>query len=161
MIRSALLLAAFTFAAPLLAGCASILGDQTAEVDFNVEPRADGTYFYWNDITVGGGGVDAARLLAVTLDTLSPEGTPDLTYMENLTGVGVAPSGERTPFCSVSSFPRGEEAVVADVLFHDNIVPFFDSSDTLRIEWSGAVNPSVIFPDGGFEVRARLKVSPQ
>jgi hypothetical protein len=162
-LRAVLGISAVLACSPLLFGCVAIAGDQEAEVDFKVKELPDGTFFYWNTLTVDNGGADVtdAILLAVTLDTLEPAGTPDLTYISTLQGVGVAPTGERAVFCTAASPPAGEQAITADVAFHDNIVPFFDSTNTLRLEWSGLVNTAVAFPPDGFKVRARLKVEPQ
>src|SRR5262245_7778972 len=156
------LLAAIALTQPLSVGCVAILGDQEADATFPVKAHADGTWSAWNEISVdtGGQSVDSAILLAVTLDTLEPAGTPDMSYLTSLIGEGVA-GDDRQLFCTADEFPVGEQAVVADVVYHENIIPFFQGSDTIRVEWHGTVNPRMAFPPDGYRVRVRFKIEPE
>ena len=76
--------------------------------------------------------VSAARLLGVTLDTESPAGTPDMTYLTSLSGE-VVNDPDRVLVCTVDEFPPGEQAVVADVHLEEDVLPYVKNGDTLRI----------------------------
>ncbi len=147
-----------------LGGCSAIAGEQDANVNFKVKESSRGTFIWNNTLTVdlGPTSVSDALLTGVTLTTVSPAGTADLTYMSTLLGTGVGPDGQIQPFCTVGSFPAGEASVDATVIFTGNIIPFFDSTETLHLTWTGVVNTAYpSFPPDGFQVSAMLHVDPQ
>jgi hypothetical protein len=149
--------------APFAAGCSAIAGDQVAPMSFDVVPRADGTFSSWDELSVDDPtNTSNATLLSVTFDTGDPPVPDDLSYLTTLIGVGVNPddSTMAAQFCSQDTFPAGEQAVTANVDYHDNIVPFF-SNEKIMIQWSGTVNVSAGIPADGYVVHARLQVEPQ
>ena len=141
-----------------------VAGEQDAAVNFKVKENSRGVFEWNNTLTVdlGPTSVSDARLTGVTLETLLPAGTPDLTYMSTLLGTGVGPDGQVQPFCTGAAFPSGQSSVDATVIFTGNIIPFFDSTETLHITWTGTINTAYpAFPPDGFQVVATLHVDPQ
>lgn len=143
------------------AGCAALVGVTDTEIDFTVTPGTTNAFFGFTEITVDHDTSSASRatLLAVTLDTLKPEGTADLTYMKTLVGETVLGT-ERTLLVTGDKFPRGEQAVALDVKYDGDLRPFFKDGHTIRIEWNGTTTPGYKWPaDGqGITVRGRVKV---
>jgi hypothetical protein len=140
-------------------GCVALAGDQDSDVGFPVKPLADFTWNAWNEITVGEEieEVTSAKLLAVTFDTVEPIDTPDLSYLTSLRGEVV--NGElRALFCTATSFPPEEKSVVGDVHLEQDLMPFVQGGDTIRLEWTGTVDPAYPMPPDGMRVRARIKV---
>jgi len=155
--RHSCILAVIALAA---SGCASVAGVQDVVVDFLVIPTSNGTFFRWNEVNtaLATTSVNRATLLAVTLDVQAPEGTPDLTFLKNVTGEAVN-GDKRTLVVAAESFPKGEQAVILDVKYHDDLRPLFKDPNTLRIEWNGQINTAYTgWPAEGFSVRGRIKV---
>src|SRR5262249_9723132 len=147
-------------AALMSSGCASVAGVQDVEVDLLVAPKPDGTFFRWNEIMTGQdtSSINRATLLSATLDVQAPAGTPDLSFIKSITGEAVN-GPARTLVVSKSSFPVGEQAVILDVKYHDDLRPLFKDPSTLRIEWNGQTNSAFTnWPAEGFSVRGRVKV---
>jgi len=142
-------------------GCTTVSGVHDAVLDFQVIQKSNGTFFRWNEFTTAADttSIERATILSATLDVEAPEGTPDLSFIKSITGEAVNDAG-RTLVVSSSKFPPGEQAVILDVKFHDDIRPLFKSPDTLRIEWNGQTNPAFTgtWPAEGFGVRGRVKV---
>jgi len=141
-------------------GCTSVTGVHDVVVDFQVIQQSNGTFFRWNEIDTAAdtNSVNRATLLAATLDVTAPEGTPDLSFLKNVTGEAVN-GDKRTLVASASSFPKGEQAVILNVNYHDDLRPLFKDPNTLRIEWNGQTNTAYPgWPAEGFTVRGRIKV---
>lgn len=142
-------------------GCISILGVQDTEVEFQIVPQKSGKFFGWTEITLEGadtGDANRATLVAVTLDVTKPEGTADLSFLQNVIGETVTET-ERTLVVEGSEFPRGEQAMPLKVVYDGDIRPLFKTPETIRIEWTGATNPAFTsWPADGFTVRARVKI---
>jgi hypothetical protein len=149
-------------------GCSSVAGVQQTTIDFSILPRADGTFWGWTNITVQQdvNQSNGATLLSVTLDVANPPGTPDLSFLKTLDGVADAPNdaGPQTPVLSLDDFPKGEQAVVMNVLYHGDLRPFFTDGHTIRLEWTGTINPAFTAwpPDNaGFQLRGRIQIDVQ
>lgn len=144
-------------------GCASIAGVQATDADFLVKPLGDGTFSGWTDITIEQD-VDSASsgtLTAVTLNTETPDGYPDLNYMGALAGAADV-NGATTPLVSQDSFPVNQTYVIMNVLYHDDLRQFFPDGHTIRIDWTGRTNPSfTAWPTDGFWVHAKINVDIQ
>jgi hypothetical protein len=149
-------------------GCASIVGVQ--DVEFNgivITQELQGAFFWWTELTIDydTSSVNRATLMAVTVDVLEPKGTGDLSFLQDVQGTAVV--GEmKTPIAFCDKFPRGEQAVIMQVQYRDDLRPlFFDNGkgDTIRIEWTGHTNPAFTqwgqWPLNGFSLRARAKIS--
>lgn len=123
------------------------------------KPPGD-SFFGWNEITVDLGAitVNKASLVAATLDVSTPEGTPDLSFFKDL-NVEAVRGPQRTTVATKSSFPAGEQAVPLKIQYTGDLVPFLDEKKTIRLEWTGHVNPGfTAWPATGFMVRARVKI---
>lgn len=144
-------------------GCAALLtGDQDAQADFLVVPKSNGTFWGWTEITVGGdiNSVGPANLEAITLQVEKPPGFDDLSFLASLQGEAVTASA-RTLVAKLDSFPRGEQAVTMDIAFQGDLHPLFKDQSTIRIEWTGSINPAFTgWPaDGsGIWVKADVKI---
>jgi hypothetical protein len=159
-VRSLSLVAVAAFTLPG-AGCAALIGVTDTEIDFTVTPGTTNSFFGFTEITIENdtSSANRATLVAVTLDTLKPEGTADVSYLQTLVGETVLGT-ERTLLVTGDKFPRGEQAVALDVKYHGDLRPFFKDGHTIRIEWNGTTTPGYAWPaDGkGVLVRGRVKV---
>jgi hypothetical protein len=65
----------------------------------------------------------------------------------------------RTTVGTQSSFPAGEEAVLLNQVYSGDLHPLFKDERTIRIEWTGSVNPAfTAWPAGGFTVRGDIQI---
>jgi hypothetical protein len=141
-------------------GCASIAGVQDVEMTFPVGKPPGDSFFGWNEVKIDLGAitVNKATLVAATLDVTTPEGTPDLSFFKDLK-VELVRGAQRTTAATSSAFPAGEQAVPLKIQYAGDVVPFLDENKTIRLEWTGHVNPGFTgWTATGFEVRARVKV---
>lgn len=153
----------FGFLALAQAGCASLVaGDHEAETKFLLGPGGDGSFFGWSEITLDqdANSADRAVIFAVTLELMNPGETGDLTFIKSLSGEAVTPE-KRTLVVQRQSFTPGETLAELDVLYKDDIRPFFPDGHTIRIEWSGQTNPAFdAWPEeGGFWIRVKVGVT--
>lgn len=163
--RRSLLQIASAFGASALAlsptGCFVLLGEQDAETRFLVVPRSDLTFWGWSEITVGvdTSSVESATLLAVSIDVDQPPGTPDLSFLSTVKAEAVNDAG-RTTIATKNEFPPEEHSVVMNIDYGGNLKPLFKNEDTIRIEWTGSVNPAfTAWPEGGFWIRVQIKIN--
>jgi hypothetical protein len=144
-------------------GCASLIGVQDAQFDLTIPPPQPGagTSFFWFnelDIQFDTSSISRATLLAATVDIQGPAGTPDLSFLKNVVGTTVV-GEQHTVVATCDSFPAGEQAVVMNVKYHDDLRPLLRDGHIIHIEWTGQINPAFTqWPAEGFSVRARLKV---
>jgi hypothetical protein len=146
--------------APLL-GCDGITtGVKEADAQFTVLPVPGSfTYYAWTEITIqqDAQSVNRATLNALTLETISPADTPNLTYLQSVSGA-IKSGDEEIPAAQITSFPEEESAVTADILYKDDLRPFFADGHTIHIDWQGNVNPSYPIPAEGIVVGAHVFV---
>jgi hypothetical protein len=147
-------------------GCAALIGVQDADFEVHIEPpKASGRFFWWTELTIDydTSSIERATILAVTVDVQEPKGTGDLSFLQDVLGTAVVGEKEmavRTDVATCNKFPRGEQAVIMDVLYRGDVRPLFKDGHTIRIEWTGALNPAFTqWPPGGFIVRARVKIN--
>jgi hypothetical protein len=139
-------------------GCSSIVSEQDLDASFTVTPKADGTYFWWNEITLGEdvNSFGVARLQFVRLDAQAP--AKDLTFLSMVQGEAVT-SQARTLIAKRDGMPKGEPNVVLDVLHEGDVRPFFEDGRTVRIEWTGTTNPNFMaWPTGGITVNVKARI---
>lgn len=125
-------------------GCLAVLGGlQNTTIDFEVVPNKSGTFFGWTEITVGGdiSQVNSATLVSVTLQVEKPPNVTDLSFLSTLKGEAVT-SAARTTVVTLDKFPRGDAAVIMNVVFTGDLHPLFKDAQTIRIEWTGVANPA-------------------
>lgn len=147
------------------AGCGSTLsGEQDTTVHFLVEPKSDGTFFGWTEITVDGdiNSVGVANLYGVTLGLQTPTSTlTDLTFLSTLTGQAVTPT-TTTTVAHLDSFPPDESTVSLHIDYLGDLHPLFESSSTIRINWIGTVNPAFkAWPTGGIRLQGTVVINIQ
>ena len=133
LVRSLALVAVAALGLSSTSCLALVAGVHDTEIDFLVTQSPNNTFFGWTEITLDGdvNEANSATLQAVTLDVLTPEGTPDLSFLGSLVGELVLDE-KRVVAVTGDSFPRGEQAVALKVKFSDDIRPFFRDGSTLR-----------------------------
>jgi hypothetical protein len=142
-------------------GCASILGEEDVDAYFVLRPDAQGNFFGWSEITIGGAdpAEDDAILLQALLEAV--DGATDLTFIQHIVAEAVTPE-DRTPLAEGREFPAGESIVPLDLLHRGGIAQFFTAAgggdSKIRIEWTGKADPSRTYPEGGYRVNVRIKV---
>jgi len=139
-------------------GCASIVGQQDVDASFTVSPKADGTYFWFNEIELSEdvNSYGVARLGFVRVDAQPP--AKDLTFLSMVKGEAVT-STARTLIAKKDSMPKGEPNVVLDMVHEGDIRPFFEDGRTVRIEWTGTTNPNFTdWPEGGITVNVKARI---
>ena len=139
-------------------GCTSVISEYDVDADFTVTPKIDGTFFWWNEITLDNdvSSYGAVRLGFVRLDVMPPG--EDLTFLSSVLGEAVT-SKERTKVVSQSPMPKGEPNVVLDLAYDGDIRPFFEDGKTVRLEWTGQTNPQFLaWPPGGLQVAVKARL---
>ena len=125
-------------------GCAS--GEHDTSFDFKVDPFTGLTAFTgWTDITLGENvsSFGKAVLYGVNIQVEKPVNVTDLSFLSTLTGAATDPSGgAATTLVTLDSFPPGATNEDMQVVYFGDLRPLFDSTNTIRINWTGDVNPS-------------------
>jgi hypothetical protein len=139
-------------------GCTSVISEYDVDADFTVSPKVDGTFFWWNEITLDNdvNSYGSARLGFVRLDVLPP--AEDLTFLSSVVGEAVT-STERTTVVSQAPFPAGEPNVILDLKYDGDVRPFFEDGKKVRLEWTGKTNPKFLaWPPGGIKVSVKARL---
>jgi hypothetical protein len=139
-------------------GCSSVVSEYDVDADFTVSPKIDGTFFWWNEITLDSdvNSYGSARLGFVRLDVLTAG--EDLTFLSSVLGEAVT-STDRTKIVSQSPMPEGEPNVILDLAYNGDIRPFFEDGHKVRLEWTGQTNPNFLsWPPGGIKVAVKARL---
>ena len=141
------------------AGCASLVGEQSAETKFLVKPKSDSSFWGWSEITVeqDANSVDRATLRAVTVEPMDESTAKDMTFLQDVLGEAVT-STARTKLVEEPTMPPGERLVAMNVVYKDDLRTFFEDGHTIRVEWSGHTNPSYAWPPEGIWIKVRVVV---
>jgi hypothetical protein len=146
-------------AAVTAAGCGSVAGEQDFDASLTVTPKADGTFFWWTEVTLDQdvNSFGSAHLQFVRLDVVPP--AQDLTFLADVKGEAVTPS-QRTALVSKQGMPKDELTVILDVLYDGDIRPFFtDEGHKVRVEWTGRTNPAFnAWPKDGITVNVKVRI---
>ncbi len=143
--------------------CSSfVAGDHEAETKFLLGPNnSTGDFFGWSEVTFDSdtSQVDRATIFAATLELMNPGEAGDLTFIKSLKGEAVTPE-ERTLVVQRASFTPGETLAELDVVYTDDIRPFFPDGHTIRVEWTGQTNPAFTgWPaEGGFWIKVKVGI---
>jgi hypothetical protein len=140
-------------------GCLAIFGGvQNSDLTFPLDRKADGSFFAWNEITVDQdiSSINSATLLAVTLQIAAPAGA-SFDFLTSLKGETVTPTG-RTTVATLDNIASGQQLVEMKIVYAGDLHPLFKDERTIRIEWTGATNPSFTWPAGGFSVKATVQI---
>jgi hypothetical protein len=137
-----------------------VSGSHDATTEFLVDPKADGTYYGWSEITIqeDARSVKGATLQFARLELPDDSPVTDLTFMQNVKGDLVTPD-QRTPVAEKDQMPKDEATVLLDLLYDGDLRQFFPDGHTIRIEWNGSRNPAVTIPPGGLWVNVRVRVN--
>jgi len=163
-VSSSMALSALGLLALGSAGCASVVsGNQDTTIHFLVEPKSDGSFFGWTEITVDGdiNSVGVANLYGVSLGLEQPSTVSDLTFLSTLTGQAVTPTA-LTTVAHLDTFPRDQPTVSMHIDYLGDLHPLFESSTTIRINWTGTVNPAfTAWPTGGIWLQGDVTINIQ
>lgn len=142
-----------------LGGCDVVAqGAHDFQTYFVLKKSPGGRFGGWTEINLdtAPGPEDQAVLKSVLL--YAPEGLSDLTFIQSMLGQSTPPSGQATALLKGGNFPKNDTIGLLDVLYKDNIGPFFKDR-TIRIDWSGQHDPSFPFPANGFyKIDAKVTV---
>jgi hypothetical protein len=140
-------------------GCASLVGEQTAETKFLVKPKSDTTFWGWSEITIeeDASSVNRATLKAVTVEPMEGSAATDMSFLQTVAGEAVT-SKERKKLVEEAKVPADERLVALDVLYKDDLRPFFEDGHTVRVEWLGQTNPAYAWPEEGVWIKVRIVV---
>ncbi|MBL8740560.1 MAG: hypothetical protein JNK04_05690, partial [Myxococcales bacterium] len=144
-------------ALPGLVGCRALAGEETIEAHVVVKRTDSGTFAGWSEYKLDSPAAEDEGAILKRVLLRAPEGVPDLTFITSLLGEAVTPT-ERTPIVSGSSFPKDDTMAALDVLYEDDLRPFFPDGQKIRIEWSGTVDLAYPFPPEGIKVDALITV---
>lgn len=141
------------------AGCASLVGEQSAETKFLVKPKSDSSFWGWSEITVSedANSVERATLRAVTVESMDASVAQDMTFLQNVLGEAVT-STARTKLVEEPTMPPGERLVAMNIVYKDDLRSFFEDGHTIRVEWTGQTNPSFAWPAEGIWIKVRVVV---
>lgn len=140
------------------AGCVAA-GPREAVTKFLVSPKASGSFWGWSEITVpqDANSVGVTTLQFVRLEVDEDE-ADDLTFLQSLLAEAVT-DAERVPVAKKEAMPEGETIVPLDILYDGDLRPLFPDGRTIRIEWTGSVDPSVQIPEIGVWISVRVRVN--
>ena len=140
-----------------LVGCKALLGEETIEAFIDVFHSSSGNFSGFTEYELGSeaGPDDGAILKRVLLR--APDGTPNLRFITSLFGEAVTPT-ERTPLVEGGDFPEDDNMAALDVLYDDNLRPFFPDGKKIRVEWSGTLDVNYPFPPEGLRVDALIVI---
>lgn len=145
-------------AAASLGGCAALIGEQTVEGYFYVGKDGSTKFFGWTEVNLGqeAGPDDAAAIRYGSLQ--APDGTKDLTFLTSITCEAVVPTGERTLLMKGENFPKNDTIGPLEIVYTDNLRPFFPDGKKIRVEWKGTVDGTFPYPAGGLRVDAYVTI---
>jgi hypothetical protein len=154
--RAATLGALGALLAPPLAGCAALIGEEDIDAWFLLIPRSDGSFFGWTEFTLSSapGPDDEAVLRRVVLQ--APPETGDLSFLLQVAGEAVR-EAQRTLLVTGGSFPPDDSLGLLDVVHEGGLRGFF-LGDTLRIEWTGQIDPAFPVPPDGIRIDATVTI---
>ena len=159
--RRALLPLAFAGLALSTTGClALVAGENDTTVNLNVAHGDGQQFFNWNEITLSQSinDVNSATMIGVDMHVVTPVGA-DLTFLSPPI-IGEAVNGSRrTQVVSLSEIKPGETTAAMKVDYYDDLKDLFRDEHTIRIEWSGRLNPAFTnWPADGIDCKATVKI---
>jgi hypothetical protein len=151
------LLPAIALPAAGLGGCRALAGEETIEAHVVVKRNESGNFAGWSEYKLGEPAAEDEGALLKKVLLRAPEGVTDLRFITSLLGEAVTPT-ERTPLVSGSGFPANDTMAALEVLYDDDLRPFFPDGQKIRIEWSGTIDLAYPFPEEGIRVDALITV---
>jgi hypothetical protein len=143
------------------AGCAALAGEETIEATMIVGENGTSKFYGFTEYELDDPAApdDKAELRRVLLR--APDGFDDMRFLTHVFGEVVMPDGSRTPLVSGEGedFPANDTMAKLEVLYEDNLRPFFVDGKKIRIEWNGAVdNVNYTYPPQGAIVDALVTI---
>lgn len=143
--------------AGILTGCRALAGEETIEAHVVVKRNDSGNFAGWSEYKLGSPAAEDEGAILKRVLLRAPDGIPDLTFITSLLGEAVTPT-ERTPIVSGEGFPQNDTMAALEVLYEDDLRPFFPDGQKIRIEWSGTIDLAYPFPAEGIKVEALITV---
>lgn len=140
-----------------LGGCRALAGEETIEAHVVVKKNDSGTFAGWSEYKLDSPAAEDEGAILKRVLLRAPDGIPDLTFITSLLGEAVTPT-ERTPIVQGSEFPQNDTMAALEVLYDDDLRPFFPDGQKIRIEWSGTIDLAYPFPAEGIKVDALITV---
>lgn len=142
--------------AALTGGCAALAGEETIDAFVIVKGGGDGRFAGWTEYNLD---EPADPDQGATLERVllrAPEGVTDLRFITSLLAEVV--SGDvRTPVATGGDFPAADNIAKLDVIYDGDLRPLFSAdAQKIRIEWSGTIDTTFVFPEDGIRVDASI-----
>lgn len=138
-------------------GCASLLGEETIEAYVVVYNGGSENFYGWTEYYLD---EPPDPDLGATLERVllrAPEGVSDLRFITSLFAEIVSDTS-RTPAAQGSDFPANDTMAALEILYDGDIAPLIKDETTIRIEWSGTIDTTFVFPEDGIRVDALIVI---
>ena len=139
-------------------GCGGRIAGDDIEFVYTVENAPSGV-FSFETRTVVEQDVSShhGSLTSVTLDVVSPSGAT-LAFISDAEASAMV-GGAYTQLVTLTNVPH-VSTVPLDIVFHGDLLPFFTDGHTIRVRWTGHLDPTFgPLPAGGITVRCRIGIS--
>ncbi len=138
-------------------GCRALAGEETIEAFVVIDKNESGTFWGWSEYKLDSPAAEDEGAILKRVLLRAPEGVADLTFITSVLGEAVTPT-ERTALVAQDGFPQNDTMASLDVLYDDDLRPFFPDGQKIRIEWSGTIDLNYPFPAGGIRVDALITI---
>jgi len=138
-------------------GCAALVGEETIHAYVVVSNGGTGTFWGWTEYHLDSPASPDDKAVLKRVLLRAPDGTNDLTFITSLLAEAVTPEA-RISVAEGSDFPKDDTMAPLDVLYTDNLRPLFPDGKTIRIEWSGTIDTTYVFPPEGIQVDALIVI---
>ncbi len=137
--------------------CASLLGEETIEAFIDVNHTNSGSFWGFTEYELDTAADEDQGAILKRVLLRAPSGVDNLRFITSLFGEAVTPD-ERTPLVEGGDFPENDTMAALDVLYNDDLRPFFPDGKKIRVEWSGTIDPNYQFPAEGHRVEALIVI---
>ncbi len=137
--------------------CASLLGEETIEAFIDVNHTGSGNFWGFTEYELESAAPEDQGAILKRVLLRAPSDANNLRFITSLFGEAVTPE-ERTPLVEGGDFPENDTMAALDVLYDDDLRPFFPDGKKIRVEWSGTIDPNYVFPADGHRVEALIVI---
>ena len=139
-------------------GCGGKIEGGDIEFEYTVENAPGGNFSFETDTVVEQDVTSHhASLSSVTLEIVSPAGAT-LAFISHAEASAVV-GGVTTKLVTLTNVPK-VSTIPLDIVYHGDLQPLFPDGHTIRVLWTGRVDPSFgPLPKGGITVRCRIGIS--
>jgi hypothetical protein len=140
-----------------IGGCGGRVEGDDIEFAYTVENAPGGVFSFETD-TVVDQDVSSHHgyLTSVTLDVVSPAGAT-LAFISHAEASAVV--GTVTTELVTLTHVAHVSSVPLDIVYHGDLLPFFPDGHTIRVKWTGLVDPTFgPLPKGGITLRCHIGI---